>query len=246
MNGENSGSAPSPLKVLKAVVFDLDGTLSDSVGAICAALTETWTNLGRPPPSLSATREMIGDGPGVFIEKARAALGLPEDKAAIQAETTAFLDAYVNAGPGGTAYDRAAATLKACADMGLRLVVCTNKPQAPAEILLADLGFSPWLAGVVGGDAVPARKPDPAHVLAALALFDDEILPQQAVFIGDGPQDVAAGEAAGLAVIIAAYGYGGMAESRPDLPSIERIDALPDVLRTLDAQMSRAANVDKD
>ncbi len=219
----------------RAVLFDLDGTLTDSAPAIARALAVVWRAAGRSPPPLDAVRDMIGDGPGVLIEKSRQFSGLKEDADAAAAEVDAFMQAYSADGPGGDAYPDALATLRSLAAGGTAMAVCTNKPQAAAERLLAALGFAPFLAGVVGGDATPRRKPDPAHVQRALALLA-EIAPEDAVLVGDGLQDVAAAEAAGVPVIVARYGYGGAHAARPDLPAIDAIGELPAFLeRAADA-----------
>lgn len=226
---------------IRAVIFDLDGTLTDSAPEIAQALNAVWADLGRPAVPLGTVAGYIGDGPGKLIERARAALGLAAETAAIDRETDAFLAAYAAAGPGGEAYPGALEVVRRLAEAGFRLGVCTNKPQAAAERLLDTLGFARWLDGVVGGDTAPRRKPDPAHVLAALDRLDG-IAPGEAMLVGDGPQDVDAGEAAGLAVVVAAYGYGGAAALRPDLPAIAAIDALPAMLGLNSAiQPARAA-----
>lgn len=230
MNNPDAGSAPLP--AIQAVIFDLDGTLSESAPAIARALAATWEDLGRAPPSLAAARAMIGDGPGVLIEKARQAAGLSNNPAATAQETDLFLKKYALEGHGGDPYPGALEVLETLAKRGLKLAVCTNKPQDAAERLLNGLGFAPFLEGVTGGDRAPARKPDPAHAAAALALCDG-VPPEAAVLVGDGPQDIASGEAAGLRVIVASYGYGGAAEARPDLPAIASISKLPALLDRL-------------
>jgi phosphoglycolate phosphatase len=229
-NSTDTRSADLP--PLRAVIFDLDGTLSESAPAIARGLAATWRSLGRPEPSLAAVRAMIGDGPGPLVERARAAADLPDDAAATREETALFLDFYAREGHGGDPFPGALDVLAALAALGLKLAVCTNKPQIAAEKLLRGLGFWDYLEGVVGGDAVTDRKPHPAHVEAALALVGD-IPPEAAILVGDGPQDIGSGEAAGLDVIVAAYGYGGVAEARPDLAAIQDIKELPDVLERL-------------
>ena len=222
-----SGGAPTDLPLLKGIIFDLDGTLSESAPAIARALAATWRDLGRTEPTLEATRAMIGDGPALLVQRARAASGLLDDAAAVKSETRQFLE-----GPGGDPFPGALDVLAALAGMGLKLSVCTNKPQIAAERLLDGLGFSQYLEGAVGGDSVRAQKPDPAHANAALALLGD-IPADAAILVGDGPQDIASGEAAGLQVIVAAYGYGGVAETRHDLPVISAIGALPALLQRI-------------
>lgn len=223
-----------------AIIFDLDGTLADSAPAMTRALNAVWRDLGRPEATADRVRCYIGDGPPRLIARARQALGLDDAPAAIAAETAAFMAAYAADGPGGDPYPNALDVVAALAAEGHRLAVCTNKPQAAAERFLAELGFAPFLAGVVGGDAAPRRKPDPAHVLAALASTGGD--PATAVLVGDGLQDVTAAEAAGLGCIVAAYGYGGAAAARPDLPAIDDIAALPDAL----AKLRRAPHFTRD
>lgn len=218
-----------PMRQWRAIVFDLDGTLTDSAPAMTRALNAVWRDLGRPETDATAVKGYIGDGPRLLIERARRTLGLDAEAGAAARETAAFLDAYAAEGPGGALYPGVLETLTCLRASGFHLAVCTNKPQGPADRMLAALGLAPLLAGAVGGDAAPRRKPDPAHVLAALARIGD-IAPADAVLVGDGPQDVAAAEAAGLGVIVAAYGYGGAADLRPDLPKIDGIEALPALL----------------
>jgi len=217
---------------LKGIIFDLDGTLSESAPAIARALASTWRELGRTEPTLEATRSMIGDGPALLVQRARTVSGLPNDPVAVKLETCKFLENYACEVPGGDPFPGALDVLITLNGMGLKLSVCTNKPQIAAERLLDGLGFSPHLMGVVGGDAVPAQKPDPAHAHAALALLGN-IPAEAAILVGDGPQDIESGEAAGLQVIVAAYGYGGAAEARPDLAVISDIGALPALLQRL-------------
>lgn len=216
----------------RAILFDLDGTLTDSAPAIAAALNAVWAALGRPAVPLADVHGYIGDGPGPLIERARAAIDLDPDPPAVARETRAFLEAYAAAGPGGAPYPGVVETLDALKRDGWRLAVCTNKPQAAAETLLDALGLMPFLDGAVGGDTPPRQKPDPAHVLAALD-FLPGIAPEEGVLVGDGMQDVQAAEAAGMAAITAAYGYGGAAERRPDLPAIASIRELPAKLAAL-------------
>lgn len=209
----------------RAVLFDLDGTLTDSAPALMAALNQVWAAEGRPLFDQNAVRSFVGDGPAVMIERARAASDLAADADVAARETQAFMTAYTGAGPGGDLYPGALDVVQGLRRAGYRLAVCTNKPQGAAEALLAAHGAMPFLDGIVGGDATPRRKPDPAHIQAALDQLG--VPPADAVLVGDGPQDVAAAEAAGVDVIVAAYGYGDMAAARPDLPAIEDIRALP-------------------
>lgn len=217
------------MKRWRAVIFDLDGTLTDSAPAIARALNAVWRELGRPEAPFEAVRGYIGDGPRRLIERARRALDLPEDARAVADELDAFMRAYKAGGPGGDPYPDAHAVLAELQAMGAPMTVCTNKPQAAAESLLQALDFAPYLLGVVGGDTPPKQKPDRAHVEAALALLP-AIPISEVVMVGDGMQDVTAAEAAGVDVVVAAYGYGGAADRRPDLPAIQKLADLPGLL----------------
>ena len=89
---------------------------------------------------------------------------------------------------------------------GWRLGVCTNKPEAAARSLLADLGLESCFGAIGGGDSFPVRKPDPRHLLATLEAAGG--CHERAVMGGDHANDVAAASGAGLPCIFAAWGYG--------------------------------------
>ena len=96
-------------------------------------------------------------------------------------------------------------TLDTFANSGYRMAVCTNKPQAPSETILTELGLMQYFEVVVGGDFFPMRKPDPQHLLGALQLMDAPENP--AIMVGDSYNDVASARNAGIPVIVVTYGY---------------------------------------
>ena len=194
-------------RIIKGVVFDLDGTLIDSAPDLHASINEVLTEAGRPAISLSAATEMIGDGMAMLIERAFAATGAAPRPDQAPALMDRFLRAYRNPGrPHLTSvYPGVARVLDQLRADGQRLCVCTNKVEQAAVEVLEELGLAAKLDAIVGADTVPARKPDPAHVLAALARIG--VQPGQAVMVGDGPNDAVAGRAAGLPVILVRYGY---------------------------------------
>jgi phosphoglycolate phosphatase len=188
----------------RCLVLDLDGTISDSLPDIAAALNRSLGAHGQPPLSRAQVRPMVGDGVGALFQRGYAARGLTPtdgDMAAGLADYTA------NATAGTVLYPGAMEALRALAAEGWRLAVCTNKPAAPARRLLAHLGVLPLLTAVGAGDSFPVRKPDPDHI--RFTLRDAGGDPARSVMIGDHHNDVAAGRAAGRAVIFAAWGYGG-------------------------------------
>ena len=120
---------------------------------------------------------------------------------------------------------------------GLRLGICTNKPESTTGAVLDGLGLSGYFQAVTCGDTVPHRKPDGRHVLLTMEMMGA----RDAVMVGDSETDMAAGRDAGIPVIAVAYGYRHCAAE--DLDSdilIESFSELPDALIRLRVP-SRAA-----
>ena len=115
---------------------------------------------------------------------------------------------------------------------GWTLAICTNKPHAVTTRLLADLGVDHHFAAVLGGDSLPVGKPDPEPVLAVLRAVGGD--GRRSVIVGDHANDLAAGQAAGIATILARYGYGGgsVNELTP-AAAIDSFAQLPDAIARL-------------
>ena len=192
---------------LKAVLFDLDGTLVDSAPDLASALNRLLARAGHPPVPLRDVHAMIGDGVHKLVERGFAA----HKHALSQDELARFADQFVaDYEPNSTVATKpfpgaieALAELKAS---GLALGVCTNKPEGAARAILAAFGMESFLGAVVGGDTVPgARKPAPEPVLETLRRLG--VAGKEAISVGDSPNDVLAGRAAGLPVIAVTFGY---------------------------------------
>ncbi|MBI1777068.1 MAG: phosphoglycolate phosphatase [Proteobacteria bacterium] len=213
---------------LRAVVFDLDGTLVDSAPDLLAAANLLLESLGRRQLGLTEIKAMIGDGTTRLVERALAATGaVPADSklhverflAAYEAEATRLTQPYPGVLP----------TLQHLAEDGIRLAVCTNKPLKATTAVLGGLGLDRFFSAVVGGDSLAVRKPDPRVLLEALARL--ETAPNQAVMVGDNEHDVATARAAGVPMILVSYGYARLpvAELGADR-LLHRFDALPAAL----------------
>lgn len=186
-----------------AIVFDLDGTLVDTAPDLTAALNTVLAEHGRSALSVAAVRNMIGDGTAKMVERGFAATG------AVPAELDPAVQRFLAVYAGGVAersqpYPGVVATLAALVAAGRRLAVCTNKPDALAEQLLAALDMRRLFHVVVGGD-VPFRKPDPRHLQLTLDRLG--VTAHEAVMVGDAGNDVASARAAGLPVVLVPYGY---------------------------------------
>ena len=97
------------------------------------------------------------------------------------------------------------ATIEQLGRLGLALAVCTNKPQQPTETILETLGLRAHFGAVVGGDAVPRRKPHPDHLLQVLQGIGTS--PEAAVMVGDSKNDLLAARGCGMRCILVDFGY---------------------------------------
>lgn len=190
---------------LPAVVFDLDGTLIDSLPDLCTAANRLLEQEGRHTLTPAQVRPMIGDGARKLVERAFAATGDGRE-AELDDLTRRFLDIYeamvaVDTRP----FPHVIEALETLRAQGLRLGVCTNKPQHATMELLEALDLKRYFDAVVGGDALPVRKPDPRHVIATLAALGTDT--RRAVAVGDSPNDVNAAKAAGVPVVAVSFGY---------------------------------------
>jgi phosphoglycolate phosphatase len=187
---------------LRAVLFDLDGTLVDSAPDLVAAVQALCAELGAPPPDAAAVRQVVSAGGRAMLRK-----GLPgADDAMIDQWLPRFLDLYsVDMARHTRLYDGMAEVLALFEARGIAWGIVTNKPGWLTRPLLDQLDLQRRCAAVVTGDCLPVKKPDPAPVLHACRLAGLD--PAATAFVGDDLRDVLAGRAAGLRTVAAAWGY---------------------------------------
>jgi phosphoglycolate phosphatase len=186
-----------------ALLFDLDGTLVDSLPDLRAALNETLQGLGRHELLPDDVRRMIGDGTHALVERALRATGEVVD---LENAHQRFLDFY-QAAPTRLSrlYPNVAMTLGLLIESGAHLAVCTNKQQAATLAVLDGFEIAKYFHAILGGDVVRFRKPHPGHLLSALEKLDAS--PDESVMIGDNENDYSAARAADVPVILMRYGY---------------------------------------
>jgi phosphoglycolate phosphatase len=219
------------------VLFDLDGTLLDTVDAITVALNQALAERSLAPLPVSEVRSMIGRGGPILIERALARVGValePSDQRALLERYFMFYE-NIESGAAHSArvFPGAADCLRQLHDLGLQLAVVTNKQQHLARGLLQRLGLSGWIQVLIGGDSCERRKPDPQPLQVACEAM--RVQPAHALMVGDSINDVLAARAAGVPVVCVPYGYNEGNDPR-ELPC----DAFVDTLTQLPPLLTRA------
>ena len=226
----------------EAVVFDLDGTLVDTAPDLHAHLNELLAELGRAPVGLDSVRPMIGDGARVLIQRALTATGGPPNGVTLDDLVTRFVARYTE-DPlrGGALFPGAAEALAALAVRGAGLGVCTNKPQRPTERLLELLDVARHFGrgAVIGGDALPVRKPDGGHLRAVLERLGVADEPGRAAMVGDSRNDVLTARAVGVPCVVVTFGYTTVPPG--ELGADVVIDRFGELLPALDRLAARRA-----
>jgi phosphoglycolate phosphatase len=215
-----------------AVIFDLDGTLVDTLPDIQYALNRLLGEAGFGALSLSDVTGMIGGGVASLVDRAIEAVGAPSEPAN-RARWTARFHALYSAEPVRLSrpYPGAQAVLSELAQSGCRLAVCTNKPQDIATAILRHLDLLSPFDAVFGDDGVRPRKPDPTIIREAMTRLGSDA--GSTIVVGDGAADLGAARGAGASVVLVTYGYGsGLQGLGADL-LIDELGALPQALGRL-------------
>lgn len=226
-----TGKQPKFLgRPIRAVVFDLDGTLIDSAPDLARAINAVLSEDGRDNVSLAQVHRFIGDGARVLVKRAMAATGEVLTEDALDAVTTRFLDHYGSHVAVDTVlFPGAGETLDHLKAHGLKIGICTNKPQAATEAVLRHFGLDRWVDAIGGGDRFPVRKPDPGHLRGVLG--DLAIPPTGTVMVGDNEHDMAVARAAGTGSVLVSWGYARLPLEQIDADRrIDRLYELPALL----------------
>jgi phosphoglycolate phosphatase len=213
------------------LIFDLDGTLVDTVMDLRAALNEVLREHGHRALSPAEVKRMIGDGVPALVARALAASGA--DPAEASVALPRFLELYeANPTELSRPYPGVPETLATLRRRGYRTAVCTNKPQQATIAVMQGLDLLPLFDGIAGGDRFAVRKPHPGHLLQLIAELGAR--PERSVMIGDNENDAAAARSAAVPVVLMRYGY-----ARVDPGSLaadvllDRFSELPEALERL-------------
>lgn len=216
------------MSLVRTIVFDLDGTLVDSVFDLASSLNATLERLapGTPPLPIETVRSFVGNGAGQLVARSLASSGI-----AVSQETAlaVFLECYRDRLLDTTRpYPGVVEGLDRLADR--TLAVLTNKPGDMSRQILTRLGLDTRFARIYGGGDVPGRKPDPAGLLHLLREL--EASPAEALMVGDSPIDVLTARNAGVRAVGVRNGLdpSGFAAAAPDL----EVDSLVELATRLD------------
>ena len=219
-----------------ALIFDLDGTLIDSLPDLATALNRMLLGLGLRELAAAEIRAMIGDGTRALVQRALAATGGVTD---LEKSHSKFADFYERGLTQHTnLYPGVRETLAELRASGARLGICTNKSQNMTVAVLYAFGIADHFAAIVGGDAVPFKKPNPNHLAAVIKQLRADL--GDAIMIGDGENDFAVARAAGIPVIMLNYGYLHTPRERlsPDA-WLERFTDIPQTVNRIRAMRNR-------
>jgi phosphoglycolate phosphatase len=187
----------------RLLVFDLDGTLVDSLPDITAALNRMFAARGLAGLPRAQVGPMVGDGLAPLIARAFAAHDTTPDPAAAEDYLT---DYEANVLVETRLFPGIPEVLSGMAAEGWRFAVCTNKPERAAQLLLEGLGIAGLFAAIGGGDSFAARKPDPLHLRLTIEAAGGD--PARSVMVGDHHNDVQSAMGAGVKAVFAGWGYG--------------------------------------
>ncbi len=200
----------------RLVVFDLDGTLVDSLGDIAASanqsLVEVFGEKARQPDDV--VRGFVGSGARRLIERCVQAAGQSKENTGPLLERF-FLIYSSRLTETTRPYPGIEESLDEMAKIA-RLAVLTNKPGVLTRRILEDLGLGSRFAGVIGGDDAPSMKPDPSGLLKLMA--DAAVDPWDTAMVGDSAIDILTARHAGARAIGVLWGYdrSGVLRERPD------------------------------
>lgn len=205
-------STPSNARPLRAMLFDLDGTLVDTAPDLGHAANGVRERLNLPPLPLADYRPVASAGARGLLGKA---LGITPEHEDFARHRETFLELYrANLARASCLFDGMDEVLRSMEQRGIHWGVVTNKPAWLTRPLLEALDLARRAACSVSADEVPRAKPAPDALFRACELL--ALSPADCVYVGDDLRDIVAGQAAGMRTIAADWGYlgeGGPIES---------------------------------
>ena len=212
---------------VRLIIFDLDGTLVDSIEDITNALNFGFEEYGMPPLATAEVAGMVGEGSVRLVEKVIERNNLGADKRTV---IKRFADYYGSHIADYTKpYPGVSEALQEMAHC--RKAVVSNKLEVFSKETLDRLGLSKYFDIVVGGDGTPERKPSPIpvqHVLSTLG-----VKPEETIIVGDSEIDIKTGKAASVKTVAVTYGYGRPGFEKEADFVIKNLSELVDIVKNM-------------
>lgn len=216
--------------MIRAVFFDLDGTLADTAPDLGGALNRLLAIEGKSPLPMEYLRPYVSGGARALL---RTGFGITPDDPGYGDMQQRFLDIYAaNICVDTRLFADMPELLSALENRGLPWGIVTNKASRFTEKVVAGLGLSQRAVSVVSGDSAARPKPAPDPLLMAAAHAG--LAPEECLYVGDDLRDIQSGKAAGMGTVTAAWGYLG---ESPDIAAwaADHICQTPlDLLQLLD------------
>lgn len=188
---------------IRAVLFDLDGTLLDSAPDLIAALNHVRKSETLPPLGVAEMSSYVSHGAVGLLNA-----GMPAaDKATFESWRAGFLDHYAeNLYRESSLYEGVHELIDFLNISGIPWGIVTNKSEALTLPIIEAAQLKTTISCVVCGDTLSRSKPDPAPVSLACSILN--VPPENTLVVGDDSRDLAAGKAAGTQTAAVFYGYG--------------------------------------
>ena len=196
-----------------AFLFDLDGTLADTLPDLTASANHVRGLYGLAPVTQATVRTFIGDGARALVRRAL------DEQASEQGVLDDAVVAYINHHEDQCTrecrlFEGVEPFVRRLREQGHPIAIVTNKPERFARPVVAHLGLDAFTSVVVGGDTLATKKPDPEMLRHALGRLG--VTAAGATMIGDGTQDLRAGKALGVRTVACLFGYGDPAALREE------------------------------
>ncbi|MBE5107825.1 HAD-IA family hydrolase [Bacillus thuringiensis] len=201
---------------LRTAIFDLDGTLVDTLPDIELAVNRVLVESGLNKLTQEEIRQQIGLGGTALVRAGLTKAGFPLEKQRIKELQQRYLDQYrLNPVIHSRVYPGVLNLLDRLLNSGVNLALCTNKNESVATLILEKLGLKDYFSVIVCGDTMPYKKPDPRPL--HLALKSTGTSANYAILIGDSDIDIKAAHSAGMLCAYVSFGYGRLLSCKPDI-----------------------------
>lgn len=193
--------------IIRTILFDLDGTLVDSLDDLTDAVNHTRRQFSEPPLTSATVRTMIGKGAHNLISRA-----LPDCR---ETDLSSALNIFLDYNAAHIAdksrlYPGVKELLETLGGNGFRLAIISNKNAEHSRMILDTLGIGGFFEIIAGGDTFPEIKPSPLPLLRVIKQMG--VAPDECIMVGDSINDIQAGNLAGISTVGCNWGYGGSGE----------------------------------